>query len=105
MGIMILPILWSLQLGGGYFEKNCMWMFLPAHEDHGRIGFAFGSACMVDKNTEHPQIELHGSQCNYTGRYRRSGMFGIYLWHEPTLLILSLQFIRLLCNCRTLDLF
>ena len=33
--------------------------------------------------TWRPQIEPHGWQCHYMGRYRRSGISGVYLWGYP----------------------
>ena len=51
-----------------------------APEGRGRILLVFVSACVIGKNPEYPQLELHGWRRHYTGRYKSSGISFLYLW-------------------------
>ena len=61
--------------------KSC-----PAREDRERICFVFAFAC-GQQNPEDPQIEPHGWRRHYTGRYRKYGNSGVYLWMLSSSLI------------------
>ena len=49
-------------------------------EDHDCIWFVFVFVYVVDKNPGDLQMEPHGWRHHYTGRYRRSGISGVYQW-------------------------